>query len=138
MIKEDKEDKDSENNITFFLEEDTSSTTSTTSTTDMQLQMLVKDIEKDENIELNNLVEFFDSNFYYEKLTCKELMLICEYYGIAKQMKNNKCKKEEIIFHIVSFESNPLHTDIVFQRKNMWFYMNELKNDKCMKKYVLW
>ena len=123
-------EKDKENNITFFLEEDTN-----TNNTNTNIDFLLDEIE---NVELNPAIDFFDSNFYYEKLTCKELLLICEYYGISKQMKNNKCKKEEIIFHIVSFESNPINTDTVFQRKNMWFYMNELKNDKIMKKYVLW
>jgi len=122
-------EKDKENNITFFLEEDTN-----TNNTNTNIDFLLDEIE---NV-VNPTIDFFDSNFYYEKLTCKELLLICEYYGISRQMKNNKCKKEEIIFHIVSFESNPLHTDTVFQRKNMWFYMNELKNDKIMKKYVLW
>jgi hypothetical protein len=39
---------------------------------------------------------------------------------------------------LVNFERNPINTDIVFKRQNMWFYINELKNDKFMKKFVLW
>jgi len=75
---------------------------------------------------------------YRENFTVKELLLICEYYGVAKELKSNKCNKYEIIQFLVIYESNPINSDIVFKRQNMWFYINELKNDKFMKKYVLW
>ena len=124
---------DEENNITFFLEDDYKSSPPTT---EKDITLLFQDLEiadskNDFEIDLN----MFSS---YEKLTCKELLLICEYYGIGKEVKTNKYKKEQIIFLIVSFEANPNHLNTVYQRKNMWFYMNELKNDKSMKKYVLW
>jgi hypothetical protein len=77
---------------------------------------------------------------YHENYNVKDLLLICEYYGIAKELKTkkNKCNKDIIIHYLVEFESEPNNNDIVFKRKNMWFYINELKNDKFMKKYVLW
>ena len=75
---------------------------------------------------------------YRENYTVKELLLICDYYGVAKELKSNKCNKYEIIQFLVIYESNPINSDIVFKRQNMWFYINELKNDKFMKKYVLW
>jgi uncharacterized protein YfkK (UPF0435 family) len=75
---------------------------------------------------------------YQENFTVKELFFICEYYGISKELKNNKCNKRQIIEKIVYFEANPSNEYIVFRRKNMWFYMNEIKTDKFMKKYVLW
>ena len=75
---------------------------------------------------------------YNENFTVKELLLICEYYGLAKDIKSNKCNKEEIINILVSFESDEVNSEIVLKRQNMWFYINELKNDKFMKKYVLW
>ena len=75
---------------------------------------------------------------YHENYTVKELTLICEYYGFAKEIKANKFNKEQIIDYLVSFETDPSNADIVFRRQNMWFYINELKNDKFMKKYVLW
>ena len=75
---------------------------------------------------------------YRENFTVKELLLICDYYGVAKELKSNKCNKYEIIQFLVIYESNPINSDIVFKRQNMWFYINELKNDKFMKKYVLW
>jgi hypothetical protein len=75
---------------------------------------------------------------YRENFTVKELLLICDYYGVAKELKSNKCNKYEIIEFLVIYESNPINSDIVFKRQNLWFYINELKNDKFMKKYVLW
>jgi hypothetical protein len=66
------------------------------------------------------------------------LLLICDYYGIGKELKINKATKDVIIQILLDFEMNPLNSNIVFKRQNMWFYMNELKNDKFMKKYVLW
>jgi hypothetical protein len=75
---------------------------------------------------------------YRENFTVKELLVICDYYGVAKELKSNKCNKYEIIQFLVIYESNPINSDIVFKRQNLWFYINELKNDKFMKKYVLW
>ena len=77
---------------------------------------------------------------YHENYTIKDLLLICDYYEMEKdfKIKKNKCNKDVIIHYIVEFESNPSNNHIVSKRQNMWFYMNELKNDKFMKKYVLW
>lgn len=75
---------------------------------------------------------------YHENFTVKELLTICEYYGCSKYLKANKCNKEQIIDYLVTFESDLENTDIVFRRQNMWFYINELKNDQFMKKFVLW
>ena len=75
---------------------------------------------------------------YNENYTVKELLLICEYYGISKELKSNKCNKEVIINFLVDFESNCMNTQIVLKRQRLWLYINELKNDKFMKKYVLW
>jgi hypothetical protein len=74
---------------------------------------------------------------YNINYTIKELMLICSYYGISQIIKNNKCNKEEIILALVTFENDTKNQEIVFKRKNMWFYISELKNDKFMKKYIL-
>ena len=91
-----------------------------------------------ENIELNNDLSIPQMINYNENYTVKELLLICEYYGFAKDLKQNKYNKEQIIDCLVTFESEPNNSDIVFKRQNMWFYINELKNDKFMKKFVLW
>jgi hypothetical protein len=74
---------------------------------------------------------------YRENFTVKELLFICEYYGFAKQLKSAKLNKEQIIDFLVNFESDEKNLDIVFKRQNMWFYMNELKSDKFMKKFFI-
>ena len=91
-----------------------------------------------ENTELDDEMIIPQIINYDENYTVKELLLICEYYGFAKDVKSNKFNKEEIIHFLVEFEKNSNNSDIVFRRQNMWFYINELKNDKFMKKYLLW
>jgi hypothetical protein len=112
----------------------------------------VEEIENQENEEINIeelMAEIENTEFeddlaipkminYNENFTVKELLLICDYYGFGKELKSNKYNKEQIIEVLVSFESDSNNSDIVFKRQNMWFYMSELKNDKFMKKYVLW
>jgi hypothetical protein len=75
---------------------------------------------------------------YLTNTTVKELMLICEYYGLAKELRANKCNKAQIVDCIVRFETDATNMDLVHRRKNMWFYMNELRSDKFMKKFLLW
>lgn len=118
---------------------------------DVAISYYVEEIEKEQHelniedlmAEINN-TELHDDLMvphminYHENYTVKELLLICEYYGFAKEMKTNKFNKEQIIDFLVSFESDENNSDIVFKRQNMWFYMNELKSDKFMKKFVLW
>jgi hypothetical protein len=112
--------------------------------------------DKDDNYDFTKMLDEFNNNnnnnnnisneeifevmcFEYKlNYNVKELLLICEYYGIAKELRANKCNKEEIIIILVNFENNPINDDIVLKRKSMWFYMSQLKNDKFMKKYVLW
>ena len=103
-----------------------------------ELMKKMEDIENSEleleleNIKVSQIVD------YQMNYTIKQLILICDYYGMLKQIKYNKCNKDEIVFLLVDFENDVNNEDIVSTRKNMWFYMNELKNNKFMKKYVLW
>jgi hypothetical protein len=91
-----------------------------------------------ENNEFNDDLAVPKMINYHENYTVKELLLICDYYGFAKELKTNKCNKDQIIEILVSFESDLNNSDIVFKRQNMWFFINELKNDKFMKKFLLW
>ncbi len=95
------------------------------------------DFDDLEDIELDDL-KIPEIINYNENYTVKELLLICEYYGIAKELKAKKCNKEIIIEFLVDFESKITNTEVVCKRKNLWFYMNELKSDKFMKKYIFW
>ena len=91
-----------------------------------------------ENSELTDDLAVTQMVNYRENFTVKELLLICDYYGFAQELKNNKCNKEQIIEILVSFESDLNNYEVIFKRQNLWFYMSELKNDKFMKKFLLW
>jgi hypothetical protein len=115
--------------ITYFMDELENNNSG------LDIDELLNEIE---NAELNYDLSIPQIINYNENFTVKELLLICEYYGFAKDLKSNKCNKEEIVQILVDFEKNTKNYDIVFRRQNSWFYINELKNDKFMKKYVLW
>ena len=120
---------------------------------DNEIDDNIEEYDKEDNFFLNISNEIhneLNNNFLHEDLilpkivdyqlnyTLKELLVICDYYGMAKELKYNKCNKDQIIHFLIEYESNDINKDTVLQRKNMWFYMNELKNDKFMKKYILW
>ena len=113
------------------------------------------EMNTDDSTQLNNFLDDFDFSIemndlnnqgiieviqvdYKINYTVKELLLICEYYGIAKELKIHKCCKDVIIHFLVDFESNPLNNTIVLRRQEMWRCINILKNDKFMKKYIIW
>jgi hypothetical protein len=77
--------------------------------------------------------EHYNINF-----TIKQLLVVCDYYGLSKMLKSNKNNKEYIVNALVLFEKDYANQDIVFKRRNMWYFMAELKNDKFMKKYIIW
>lgn len=73
----------------------------------------------------------------YNSCTVKQLLLISDYYNLTKQYKLSKSNKLDIIIQIVLFETDPKNNLIVNRRKSIWFYIEEIKNDKCMSKYIL-
>ena len=122
-----------EQNITFFLDESTE--ISNNYDVDFDINNMLKEIE---DVNLYDELKLPQLINYDENFTIKELMLICEYYGFSKELKAKKYNKEEIIHFLVEYELNPLNSEIVSRRQSMWFYITQLKNDKFMKKYVLW
>jgi hypothetical protein len=122
------------------------------------IYFLTEEISLDQDFNINNEIEdilknnvytnntyinsnellFNDQLYYTEEFTVKELLKICKYYGIDKNIKSTKCKKQDIISAIIFFESLPENFEKVFQRNKMWTYMNELKMDIKMKEYILW
>lgn len=111
----------------------------------LHIEQMLNDIENVNIYDYNNhynllnhdksISEFLD---YNENYTIKDLMVICDYYGFVKELKQNKYNKEQIIQSLIIFESNSENILIVNKRRKMWFYINEIKNDKFMKKYLLW
>lgn len=99
--------------------------------TEMLNELENKNTKNNHNHDIAKLVD------YTLNYKIKDLYLICDYYGILKEVKQNKFNKEQIINIIINFENDVNNSEIVYTRLNMWFYINELKNDKFMKKFIL-
>ena len=81
---------------------------------------------------------FTEMKIYDLNYNVKQLLIICEYYNLLKDVRTNKMKKQEIIEQIIFFENNPENIEIVNKRKELWCYIDELKNDKMMKRFIIW
>ena len=129
----------SENVFFNFMDEDTDSDLDLD--LDLNIDLNTNNISINDNINNNTIINM--DNMYPEivnykiNFTVKQLMQICEYYGISKNMKLAKANKDEIINNIVLFENDPCNYDIVIKRNLMWHYIKELKSDKFMKKFIL-
>ena len=118
-------------NISFFIDEDTNENNNDSNFDINELLNMDYVFTNEDNL-YTNLIHY-DINY-----TVKQLLLICEYYGIAKDLKSNKCNKCDVLNTLVIYENNIENNKKVNKRKKLWNNINELKNDKFMKKYVLW
>jgi hypothetical protein len=125
----------SENVFFNFMDNDTDSDIDLDLNVDLNTTIMNDDIN--DNTIINMDIMYPEIVNYKINFTVKQLMQICEYYGISKNMKSAKANKDEIINNIVLFENNPENYSIVIKRKLMWYYIEELKSDKFMKKFVL-
>ena len=134
---------DNNENISYYFEENTDSNNDNENAAQNDLLF---DIDKflynfdnmNNNDPLLNDEIFVQMKNYDINFNVKQLALICEYYGLTKDIRINKLKKQDIIEQIILFENNTDNIGIFIKRKEMWYYMNELKNDKLMKKFILW
>ena len=129
-------------NITFFIDDENNNNENEKQLNMNEISMNLNEILKlDYEIKNKNAN---DNDLYVELIhydlnyTVKQLLLICEYYGISKDLKNNKCNKTDILNTLIIYENNIENMEKVNKRKTLWYYMNELKNDKFMKKFILW
>jgi hypothetical protein len=72
---------------------------------------------------------------YNTNYNVKQLKQIITYYEI--QLNKRNLKKKELINKIIIFELDNDNKNIVNKRKQLWFYMKELKEDKCLNKFIL-
>ena len=141
------------NNINFLLEEKDDKNTN-----EEDLQKIMDELNNDISISefepwtLNTNIDFDESDikyfinkaaygndelYYEEEYSVKDLLKICSYYGIDKNIRSSKCKKPDIISTLVYFESLPENFEIVQKRNRMWAYITELMSDPKMKKYII-
>jgi len=124
------EKNNNDENITFFLNDDENDDF-------LDLNALESELN---GLELSSIQEddiFIEMKNYELNFNVKQLMLICEYYEM-KDIRANKLKKQDIIEQIILFETNPENIEVVTKRKELWYYIDELKNDKMMKRFVIW
>jgi hypothetical protein len=99
----------------------------------LQIEQHIHDPLSFQNDDIFTQMKNYDLNF-----NVKQLLLICDYYGLSKDVKVNKLKKQDVIEQIILFENNTDNIAVVIKRKEMWYFMNELKHDKFMKKFIIW
>ena len=133
-------------NITFVLNDDNNELEYSMDDSELlelyKLQSELNDYETGTNYfanESENVDDIFTQMKLYDlNYNIKQLLIICEYYNLLKDIRANKSKKQDIIEQIIFFENNPENIEIVNKRKELWYYMDELKNDKIMKRFVIW
>lgn len=96
----------------------------------------------EENCMFNQFDYDLSCNLKYDDVNIasniKDLLVICDYYGLAKEIRANKYNKNDIVNMLFVYERDISNQLIVANRKQLWHYMNELKRDKFMKKFVIW
>ena len=70
---------------------------------------------------------------YQTNFTKKDLSRIADYYSISKRKK----KKADLIAAIVVFEKDIENLPIVYKRKKLWSYLQEIKADKYLSKFLI-
>ena len=111
----------------------------------IQSQLNNSDCENDLNqpFELVNTKSFHNMSENIDHLTAqeveyninynvKQLKYIAEYYSL----KSKKLSKEKLIQSIIEYENDEANYERVVTRKQLWFYLEELKNDDYTKKFV--
>ena len=100
----------------------------------------IENKKKEEELEENSLwdnditIEYMNKQIEYEEnYTVKDLHHIANYYDISKRKK----KKGELIEDIVAFEMDYENSNLVEQRKRLWFYFNEIRNDSYLSKFIM-
>ena len=83
---------------------------------------------------LSELGDYMAQQIHYStNYTKKELEKIADYYEIPKRRK----KKDILIEEILMYEFEPENVCQVFQRKKLWGYIKELKEDKYLRQFII-
>ena len=69
----------------------------------------------------------------YNEFTKKELERICDYYSISKRKK----RKADLIQDIIIFEQDEGNNEIVNKRNELWYCIEQIKNDNYLKKFLI-
>tara|TARA_X000001036_G_scaffold287745_1_gene267359 strand:- start:3507 stop:3821 length:315 start_codon:yes stop_codon:yes gene_type:complete len=70
---------------------------------------------------------------YSLNYTLPMLQHICNFY----ELPYNRIKKKDLISSLVVFESLIENMEVVEERKRLWYYMEQLKQNKYLSKYII-
>tara|TARA_B100001559_G_C15906131_1_gene352029 strand:- start:2 stop:421 length:420 start_codon:yes stop_codon:yes gene_type:complete len=90
-----------------------------------------KHIKQDDGESFSTI--FFLMEDEYNQFTKKELERICDYYDISKRKK----RKNELIQDIIIFEQDIQNSEIVDKRIELWYCIEQIKNDNYLKKFLI-
>ncbi len=91
----------------------------------IQYHDLINLVNDDINIALNI--------HYNENFLKKDLIMIAEYYEISIRKK----RKTQLIKDIIDFETNEDNIFLVERRKQLWEYIEEIRNDRYLSKFLI-
>ena len=104
------------------------------SSPDVTYDDLLREVDLLEMTSIPNMDDYMANEINYStNYTRKELDRIADYYGISKRKK----KKDDIVQDIVIFEQDPENIELVFRRKKLWSYIAEIKDDKYLRKFLI-
>lgn len=106
----------------------------------LDLDSFLTDFEKMDvpsNLDMSDDYYLAKMSEYDLNYNLKQLTMIYEYYELGNiHRKASKLKKADMIQLIVMFEDEPENCEIVMRRQLLWHYLEELKADKFMKRFV--
>jgi len=116
-------------NISFSLQE-----TSKVENTSITYDELVKEVDLMEMTSTVIMDDYIALEIDYQtNYLKKELDRIADYYCIVKRKK----KKDQLVEEIVIFEKEPENIETVYRRKRLWSYVEEIKSDKYLSKFLI-
>ena len=116
------------NNISFLLQENSKNKDNIT------YEELIKEVDLLEITAAISLDDMIAMELDYQtNYTKKQLERICDYYAISKRKK----RKTQLVEEIVQFEKNANNLTVVYQRKKLWGYIEEIKSDKYLRKFLI-
>ena len=116
------------NNISFLLQENSKNKDNIT------YEELIKEVDLLEITAAISLDDMIAMELDYQtNYTKKQLERICDYYAISKRKK----RKPQLGEEIVQFEKNANNLTVVYQRKKLWGYIEEIKGDKYLRKFLI-
>ena len=122
-------------NLSFLLEE------TKTNNSNITVNDLIEDINNMDDVifSMSNIDDSYLGDFYAQEInydtnfTKKELEKILDYYEISKRRK----KKAQMIEEIILYEKNNENIYTVLQRKKLWGYIKELKENTYLRQFII-